>query len=67
MLLMWTIPEKLPKAKFVEVIKSPENGYLDQVQARSVGEAAVALGAGRAKKGDPIDHAVGFHHPPQGW
>jgi thymidine phosphorylase len=25
-----------------------------------VGEAAVALGAGRAKKGDPIDHAVGF-------
>jgi pyrimidine-nucleoside phosphorylase len=25
-----------------------------------VGEASVALGAGRAKKGDPIDHAVGF-------
>jgi hypothetical protein len=25
-----------------------------------VGEAAVALGAGRAKKSDPIDHAVGF-------
>ncbi len=57
-------PDKLPKAKFVEVIKSPESGYLDQVQARIVGEAAVALGAGRAKKGDPIDHAVGFviHH-----
>ena len=57
-------PDKLPKAKFVEVIKSPESGYLNQVQARIVGEAAVALGAGRAKKGDPIDHAVGFviHH-----
>ena len=31
---------------------------------RDVGEASVALGAGRAKKGDPVDHAVGFviHH-----
>jgi len=29
-----------------------------------VGEAAVVLGAGRNKKGDAIDHAVGFiiHH-----
>jgi thymidine phosphorylase len=25
-----------------------------------VGEAAVELGAGRTKKGDPVDHAVGF-------
>jgi pyrimidine-nucleoside phosphorylase len=25
-----------------------------------VGEAAVALGAGRARKSDPVDHAVGF-------
>jgi pyrimidine-nucleoside phosphorylase len=57
-------PDKLPKAKFVEVVESPRNGYLDQVQARSVGEAAVELGAGRAKKNDPVDHAVGFviHH-----
>lgn len=52
-------PEKLPKAKFVEVVESPQSGYLDQVQARSVGVAAVELGAGRAKKGDSIDHAVG--------
>ena len=57
-------PDKLPKAHFIEVVESPRNGYLSQVQARSVGEAAVALGAGRAKKGDPVDHAVGFviHH-----
>jgi pyrimidine-nucleoside phosphorylase len=57
-------PEKLSEAKYIEVVKSPKNGYLDQVQARIVGEAAVALGAGRARKGDPIDHAVGFviHH-----
>jgi len=57
-------PDKLPRAKFIEVVESPNNGYLEQVQARSVGEAAVELGAGRTKKGDPVDHAVGFviHH-----
>ncbi len=39
-------------------------GYLSQIDACLVGEAAVLLGAGRAKKGDPIDHAVGImvHH-----
>ena len=57
-------PEKLPKAKIVELVKSPQTGYLAQVDARSVGEAAVLLGAGRAKKSDAVDHAVGFvvHH-----
>ena len=57
-------PSKFPKAEFVEVIPSPQNGYLSEVQARTVGEAAVTLGAGRAKKSDPVDHAVGFviHH-----
>jgi pyrimidine-nucleoside phosphorylase len=55
---------KFPRAELVEVVESPQNGYVAQIQARSVGEAAVALGAGRARKSDPIDHAVGFviHH-----
>jgi pyrimidine-nucleoside phosphorylase len=55
---------KFPRAAHVEVVKSPQSGYLAQIQARTVGEAAVALGAGRARKSDPIDHAVGFliHH-----
>jgi pyrimidine-nucleoside phosphorylase len=53
-------PAKLPKASLVEVVKASRSGFISQVHARSVGEAAVALGAGRAKKGDPIDHAVGF-------
>ncbi|MBL8100473.1 MAG: thymidine phosphorylase, partial [Anaerolineales bacterium] len=51
---------KFERAKIVEVVKASRNGNISQVNARSVGEAAVALGAGRAKKGDPIDHAVGF-------
>jgi pyrimidine-nucleoside phosphorylase len=55
---------RFPRAKFIEVVKAPRNGSISQVQARSVGEAAVTLGAGRAKKSDSVDHAVGFiiHH-----
>ena len=48
------------RAKLVEAVKAPRSGFVSQVNARTVGEASVALGAGRAKKGDPIDHAVGF-------
>ncbi|GAB1470173.1 pyrimidine-nucleoside phosphorylase [Chloroflexota bacterium] len=51
---------KFERAKLVEVVKAPRGGFVSQVHARTVGEASVALGAGRAKKGDPIDHAVGF-------
>ena len=55
---------KFPRTAHIDVVKSPQSGYLAQIQARTVGEAAVALGAGRARKSDPIDHAVGFliHH-----
>ena len=44
----------------MEEVNSPQDGYVAQVHARIVGEAAVALGAGRARKSDPVDHAVGF-------
>src|SRR3990170_1500164 len=53
-------PSLLPRAKFVEEVPAPRSGYLKWVDARQIGEAAVALGAGRAKKGDLIDHAVGI-------
>ena len=57
-------PAKLPRAALVRAVDAPRSGSLSQVQARSVGEASVALGAGRAQKGDSVDHAVGFviHH-----
>ena len=51
---------KFERAKFIEEVKAPRSGFISQVHARIVGEASVALGAGRAKKGDPIDYAVGF-------
>ncbi len=53
-------PAKFPKAAIVEVVRSPKTGYLSQIHARIVGETSVDLGAGRAKKGDQINHAVGI-------
>jgi len=35
-------------------------GTLDSVDAEAIGTASVALGAGRIRKGDPIDPAVGL-------
>lgn len=57
-------PGKLPKAALIKVVNAPRSGTIEQVRARDIGEASVALGAGRARKGDPIDPAVGFviHH-----
>jgi pyrimidine-nucleoside phosphorylase len=53
-------PEKFPKAKYIDVVSSDRSGNLSRVNARKIGEASVALGAGRAMKDDPVDHAVGF-------
>jgi len=57
-------PDLLPKASLVETVNAPRSGYLREVNAREIGLASVDLGAGRAKKGDSIDHAVGLviHH-----
>ncbi len=57
--LVWE-PDRLPKAPVRRTITAREAGYLTRLDARVVGEAAVRLGAGRAKKGDPVDHRVGF-------
>ncbi|HSB90047.1 MAG TPA: thymidine phosphorylase [Anaerolineales bacterium] len=57
-------PDRLPAAPSIQTIPSPRSGYLRRVDARTVGEVSVALGAGRERKGDPIDHRVGIivHH-----
>ncbi len=52
-------PERLPHARLIREIPAPADGYLAEVRAYEVGMAAVALGAGRMKKGEPIDPAVG--------
>jgi pyrimidine-nucleoside phosphorylase len=53
-------PERLPSAPIVEEVPAPRSGYLKEIHARQVGETAVLLGAGRARKEDQVDHAVGI-------
>lgn len=53
-------PSKFPSAAVVDIVPSPQTGFLSQIHARIVGETAVDLGAGRARKEDPVDHAVGI-------
>ncbi len=57
-------PTKFPRAKYIQTVNADRRGYLSQVHARLIGEASVDLGAGRARKSDPVDHAVGLiiHH-----
>jgi pyrimidine-nucleoside phosphorylase len=52
-------PEKLPTAPIKYTMQATKSGYVAQVHARMVGETAVILGAGRRKKDDSIDPAVG--------
>ncbi len=41
-------------------IKSNKNGYINSVDALNLGKLACSLGAGRVKKEDNINHAVGI-------
>jgi len=49
----------LPQATIVQEVKADRSGYISTVTADDIARAALALGAGREKKGDPIDFAVG--------
>ncbi|WP_187820960.1 thymidine phosphorylase [Pasteuria penetrans] len=50
----------LSQASYKETIYSPKEGTLDKLDALSIGRAAMALGAGRQHKNDPIDLAAGI-------
>ncbi|GAA3434370.1 thymidine phosphorylase [Kutzneria kofuensis] len=49
----------LPTAEHVEVVEAAEDGVLIGLDAYAVGVAAWRLGAGRARKEDPVQHAAG--------
>lgn len=53
-------PEKLPQSRYVFSINAEKSGYIKTVDAQEVGESSVMIGAGRAKKDDQIDPAVGI-------
>ncbi|MBO0871167.1 MAG: thymidine phosphorylase [Micromonosporaceae bacterium] len=49
----------LPQAPETEVIRSTSDGYLSDVDAYQIGVAAWLLGAGRARKEDPVSAGAG--------
>jgi pyrimidine-nucleoside phosphorylase len=52
-------PALLPQAPVLRRVPSPASGFVREVRAREVAAVAMALGAGRERKEDPVDHAVG--------
>ena len=51
--------EALPVSSEVREVKAPHGGYVARIGAQGVGRAALALGAGRRRKGDRIDPGSG--------
>ena len=51
----------LPKANSVMEIFSENEGYVKKIKTEEIGKAAMIIGAGRAKKEDEVDHAVGIN------
>jgi pyrimidine-nucleoside phosphorylase len=56
-------PDRLPRARYIESVYSERSAYVAGFDAGAIGWSCVRLGAGRMKKGDPIDHAVGMVIP----
>lgn len=53
-------PSRLPSAALTRMIAAPRAGFVTSLDALLVGRAAVALGAGRDKKGDAVDLSAGI-------
>ena len=51
---------QLPRAPKVETLRASRTAYVSAIAADRIGIASVRLGAGREKKGDPIDHRTGI-------
>jgi thymidine phosphorylase len=51
---------ELAQAAVTEVVTAPASGWLRRLDARAVGVAAWRLGAGRARKEDPVSAAAGI-------
>jgi thymidine phosphorylase len=50
----------LPQAPVIRPVKSDRSGFVTAIASRDIGIAVVALGGGRTKPEDVIDHAVGI-------
>ncbi len=56
----WRSPDCCRRAARVIPFPAERGGYVAELDAREIGEAAMLLGAGRARKEDAIDPAVGL-------
>jgi pyrimidine-nucleoside phosphorylase len=52
-------PSQLPHVEYIETLDAAQSGIAARVDAMSIGQIAFELGAGREKKTDSIDLAVG--------
>jgi pyrimidine-nucleoside phosphorylase len=52
--------DALPRAPIVHPVLAPRGGAVQAIATTGVGVAALHLGAGRARKEDAVDHAVGI-------
>jgi thymidine phosphorylase len=50
----------LPQAPVVRAVTPVQTGIVSAIDVRAVGVAIVALGGGRSRETDPVDHAVGL-------
>ena len=51
---------ELPRAPDVTEVRAERSGTVERCGSRAIAEAAIHLGAGRARKEDAVDHAVGI-------
>lgn len=51
---------KFEKAKYIIPVVAEKEGFIEEINAEKVGQISVFLGAGRLKKEDSIDKAVGI-------
>lgn len=52
-------PTLLPQASLLQTVNAKQAGNVSQVAADEIARASLVLGAGREKKSDPVDPAVG--------
>jgi thymidine phosphorylase len=58
----WSV---LQRAPVLVELSAPAEGWLAAVDAEALGRASVELGAGRLRKGDRVDPAVGIEFHPK--
>lgn len=54
------VDSRLPSAPVIRPVNAKQGGFVESVATRDIGLVVVALGGGRTRPQDPVDHAVGL-------